>query len=419
MPATALSTVRRVGLVSLIGLSCFALDRQSRAPLKVPASAGVVSKFATLRSQCNVVVSIPVHNEGAMIERCLFGLARQISSSDFEVLLFLNNCVDGSRQVVEDVATSLPFKLHVVSAQLRPEHANAGHARRLAMRRAADLVAPEGVLLTTDADSVAAPDWLAVNLAEIEAGADAVAGMAVIDSQDTRGLPERLLAEEHGCAHLAQLLDEIDWLIDPDLVDPWPRHTQHSGASIAVRASAFRAAGGIPPVPVSEDRLFFDRLKRIDAKVRHSRHAVVTVSGRLHGRATGGMADTLRRRLRRPDPWLDEMVEPPERRARRARARKLFRSIWGMKVAPGLAFGLARALGVRQETMAASLALPHFGAAWAEIEACSATLRRRRIRTCHLERAIAQAQRLVEQLALERCVAANHSVAEIPAMAAE
>jgi glycosyltransferase involved in cell wall biosynthesis len=380
--------------------------------------AEMVLSIAACTPKCNVVVSIPVHNEEAMIERCLLGLAGQIVSRDFEVLLFLNNCVDRSRQAIEALAASLPFRVHLVSEELRPEHANAGHARRLAMQHAAGLVAKDGVLLTSDADSVAAPDWLAVNLAEIEAGADAVAGMALIDGRDVRVLPGRLLEEECGCAVLAELLDQIDWLIDPDLSDPWPRHTQHSGASIAVRAPVFVACGGIPPVPVSEDRMFFERLRRMDAKIRHSRDAVVTVSGRLAGRAVGGMADTLRRRLARPDVWLDEIVEPPENRVRRARARKMFRAVWGQKVTPGLAFGLARALRVAQDTMEGSLGLPYFGAAWAEIEASSPILRRRRIRTRHLQRAIAQARLWVAQQDAKPPMVVE-AASGVPAMAAE
>jgi hypothetical protein len=131
------------------------------------------------------------------------------------------------------------------------------------------------------------------------------------------------------------------------------------------------------------------------------------------------MADTLRRRFTRPDPWLDEMLEPPERRVQRARARKLCRSLWGLQVTPDLAFGMARALGVSLDTMKASLSLPHFGAAWAEIEACSASLHPRRIRTPHLDRSIAQARMLVKRYAAARGAAPLPGFDAIAAMAAE
>ena len=56
-----------------------------------------------------------------------------------------------------------------------------GMARRLAVRHAQALAGPYGIILTTDADCRVSDDWIASNLAEIDAGADAVAGMAILD----------------------------------------------------------------------------------------------------------------------------------------------------------------------------------------------------------------------------------------------
>ncbi len=110
--------------------------------------------------------------------------------------------------------------------------------------------------------------------------------------------------------HYAALLDEIDAHIDPVPFDPLPRHDEHSGASIAVTVAAWARAGGIPDVHSSEDRAFFNALRRIDARVRHLNEAVVTVSGRTEGRAAGGMADTIRRRMVATDAFLDSRLEP-------------------------------------------------------------------------------------------------------------
>ena len=68
-------------------------------------------------------------------------------------------------------------------------------------------------------------------------------------------------------------------------------------------------------------------MRRIDARIRHAPDVLVTVSGRLEGRAEGGMADTLRRRLVRPDEWLDDCIEPAADRLRRATIRSRLRSI--------------------------------------------------------------------------------------------
>ena len=79
----------------------------------------------------------------------------------------------------------------------------------------------------------------------------------------------------------------------------------------------------MPPIPLGEDRAFFAALRRIDARIRHAPEVRVTVSARTNGRATGGMADTIRRRLEKPDEMLDENLEPAVNATRRAELRGL------------------------------------------------------------------------------------------------
>jgi hypothetical protein len=105
------------------------------------------------------------------------------------------------------------------------------------------------------------------------------------------------------------LLDQIAALLDPDLADPWPRHDEENGATLAVRVAAWQRAGGIPAVPVGKDRAFVAALRRVDAHIRHAPEVWMTVSGRLEGRARGGMADTMRRRMQAADMMLDERLE--------------------------------------------------------------------------------------------------------------
>ena len=52
--------------------------------------------------------------------------------------------------------------------------------------------------------------------------------------------------------HLASLLDFVPH-------DPWPRHSDHTGASLAVRGDVYAAVGGIPPLPFREDIGFVAR----------------------------------------------------------------------------------------------------------------------------------------------------------------
>ncbi len=324
-----------------------------------------------------VAIAIPVRNEVERIGDCLRALALQHGAPPFDVVLMLNGCDDGTLALVSALAPTLPIRLHAIERRLPAGRAGVGHARRLALAHAARL-APAGVLMTTDADGQVPPDWVALNLAAIAAGADAVAGQAVIDPVEALRIPARLQeADALECAYAAAL-DEIAAVADPDPADPRPRHDEHSGASIAVSTAAFRAAGGMPAIALAEDRAFFRSLRRIDACIRHDPAIRVTVSGRLEGRASGGMADTMRRRVLRLDEMLDDRLEPARISARRMLLRAGLRQIWSADnpAHPALP-RLARRLGIAPARLGFCLAQPFFGAAWEAIEATSPALRRR------------------------------------------
>ncbi|MEO9190024.1 MAG: glycosyltransferase family A protein [Acetobacteraceae bacterium] len=320
-----------------------------------------------------VSVAIPVRNEVARIGDCLRAFAAQRGSLSFDVVLLLNGCDDGTSTHVEALAASLPFRMRAIERRL-PLGSGAGHARRLALQEAAR-GAPGAVLMTTDADAVVPPNWIARNLAAL-AGADAVAGQAVIDPVEALPIPARLHEDDaRECAYAA-LLDEIASMADPDPADPWPRHDEHSGASIAVKATAYTAAGGIPSVALGEDRLFFRALHRIDARIRHDPTIRVVVSGRIEGRAAGDMADTMRRHMVEPDPTLDERLETAGTALLRAQARAALRDIWRRGDGVGRGRFLARRLRISAMQLREALSLPFLGAAWEAIEAASPILRR-------------------------------------------
>lgn len=342
-----------------------------------------------------LVVAIPVKDEAERIGDCLNALAWQQEYRGHHVLLLLNNCTDATANVVRALAPSLPVGVHIVERRLPAARATAGTARSLAMRHAARLLGPDGILLTTDADGQVAPDWIVANLAAFRQGADVVAGQAVIDPLEAGRIPAHLHADDAlECAY-GDLLDEIDALLDPDPADPWPRHGEHSGASIAVRLDAYLRAGGVPAVPVGEDRAFLAALKRVDARIRHAPGVRVTVSGRIEGRAAGGMADTIRRRIGRQDPEIDDRLEPARDQARRLKLRARFRA--ARLTSPGRA-ALASALGVSGTMLADALAQPFVGAGWAMLEACSLALARRAVTRLELARETRRALRIRDRL---------------------
>ena len=343
------------------------------------------------------MVAIPVKDEVERIGNCLRALSQQSGISRHQIVLLLNNCTDDTAVVVRNLTPNLPVPIHQFEVTLPPEQANAGYARRLAMQAAEKFVAPQGVLLTTDADACVYPDWISANLLALRQGADAVAGCIEIDPAEAALIPPKLHEDDaRECAYAA-LLDEIEARLDWDSADPWPRHSEHSGASIAVTVDAYRRAGGIPAVGLGEDRAFFGALRRVDARIRHTFKARVVVSGRMVGRAIGGMADTIRRRIVRSDEMLDDRLEPAMDAAWRARLRRFVRTAWSTRdaLAPLVPI-LSRALLMHAVEIWKVLSLPHFGAAWAEIETRSATLAKRRVPVVDLEHETEQAHKILE-----------------------
>ncbi len=260
------------------------------------------------------VIAVPVKDEAERIGTCLTALLRQREVQANAIVLVVNNTRDATAAIARGVSADIGWggttRVEVIEVEFPPERASAGSARRMAMERAAELAGEGGVLLTTDADGRVPPDWLAANLFHLRRGADAVAGRAVLEPGDAAAIPERLHADDAlECAYAAAL-DEIAAVMMPQAWDPWPRHTEHSGASIAVTLAAYRLVGGMPAAPISEDRRFFAALRVAGVRIRHAPEIEVVVSGRTVGRAEGGMADTIRRRLRRADPYLDDALEP-------------------------------------------------------------------------------------------------------------
>lgn len=337
-------------------------------------------------------IAIPARDEAARLPDCLRALARQRGRvagprnlADIAVLVLANNCRDDTAAVARALAPTLPFHLVVREAALPAALSHAGGARRAAMDAAAALLGAEvpaeaAALLSTDADGRAEPGWLAANLAALAAGADAVAGAIAPDPAEAARLPAALRRQEAREACYAALLDEMAALIDPDPHDPWPRHAAHSGASIALTLAAYRRVGGLPAVPVGEDRALFEALVRAEMRVRHCPAARVVVSCRLDGRAAGGMADTLRRRLAEADAApLDAGLEPALDALLRLRCRRALRRLRAGMPRTGDPLRLALALGLQPALLADIARLPRFWQAWDALQAAAWPLQRRRL----------------------------------------
>lgn len=341
------------------------------------------------------IVAVPVRNEEFHLNSCLDALVAQTSPAD-KIVLLLNNCTDDSRAICQ-TAKQFHASIQIVECQLDDHEATAGEARRRTIDHALG-VAADGVVLTTDADSVVPVTWIADNLAEIANGVDCVCGMAVIDPEGCGEDRRRLAFDALRESLLLNVQDEVAAMVDPDPFDPWPRHQQHSGASIAVRASLLRRAGGVPRVVSGEDRALIARLAGLDAKIRHAPHIQVRVSGRLHGRASGGMAETMRRRLHSQDRLTDDMLEPTVDAYRRVLTRARLRRLRLGDIMDEPIDRVATDLLVPPDILSTARHAPHFGTAWDTIQRASPMLRRRRVAFLDLARETRQALALRDHL---------------------
>ncbi len=301
-------------------------------------------------------VIIPAKDEAQNLPATLAALAAQtelngapLPTGCLEVIVLANNCLDDTAAAVRQVAARYPqLALHVVELQLPKDLAHVGQARRLLMDAAAQRLeataGPQGLILSTDADTLAAPDWLAACRAEVAAGAAAVGGRIL-----TRPEPAELSISEAGSLEASPLAvrrtqlrdatynllrNQLECLLDPCPSDPWPRHHQHFGASLALTVAAYRQVGGLPVVRYLEDEALWRALCRHDLPVRHSPRVRVSTSARQQGRVEVGLSWQLREWAADAREQREPQVECPRQLAGLWQARHELRACWQQRSQP-------------------------------------------------------------------------------------
>jgi hypothetical protein len=236
-------------------------------------------------------VCVPARDEAAGLRTLLAALAEQ-DAGPVSVSLCLNNTTDDSARVIEDCRRAHGAKLDIELdvCWFAPGLAHAGSARRRAMAGGLRHLGGRkgGVLLTTDADCRPPPTWVSANLRAIWAGADVVGGRIVIDDVDP--LPPRVTFLRGLWDDYWSAVRAIEDAVDPVAWDPAPRHGDHTGASLAITAKAYRASGGVPAIPTGEDRALVEAAVAAGARLVHPLNVWVRASPRRVGRAEGGMA---------------------------------------------------------------------------------------------------------------------------------
>jgi Glycosyl transferase family 2 len=353
------------------------------------------------------VVAIPVKDEEERLPACLRALARQcdrfgrsIPPTLVRIVVFANNCSDRSASLARKLGGGLSLDVHVVEARLPSAVAHAGGARRAAMdlaeARLVEAGEKDGVILTTDADSQVEPNWIAENLAAFADGAEAVLGRIDLDEEGAY-LPEALHRRGELEDTYEKLLTELSWLLDPLDHNPWPHHATISAASLGVTRAAYCRVGRLPRVPLGEDKALIGLLSRQDARIRYCSTVHVITSGRTHGRAPGGVADTLAIRSMEPDAFCDDALEPFRAALARVAWRGRLRRLHG-DGRLALDQDWAAKLGISELAVNDVIQEPAFGAAWAVIEERSPLIARRLLRPAELPGQISIARRWLTHL---------------------
>lgn len=280
--------------------------------------------------RCAIV--LPARNESALLPIALQAIAEQRHVPfEYEVIVLANNCSDDTAARARSFAANCrACAVHVVEVAWPAELANVGRARRALMEEATQRVqragSLRGLVISTDADTRVAPDWLRATAAAIDAGADAVGGRIVPELDDGLTATAKRLVRLDDAHRIWRT--RLESLVDPDPADPWPRHHQHFGASLAVTAEAYRAVGGQPLVPYLEDEALVRVLRLEDKRIRHCPQVRVHTSARLDGRAEVGLSWQLREWSTRAAGASGPLVADPAHEARRWAQRRLARQLW-------------------------------------------------------------------------------------------
>jgi hypothetical protein len=227
-----------------------------------------------------VGIVVPARDEQRRIRDCVRGLLTAVRALppdvDVAVCVVADRCLDRTARLARAASGRHPGSQVVVN---RTE-LTIGEVRDLGVRHvlAALPHAPSRtLLLSTDADSVVAPDWALGHVRVAASGVHAAAGVVELDGR--HALPP-LVATRYA-----------DVLAGTRGVHG---HGNVYAANLGVRADAYLAVGGFGVTATGEDHALWRRLGDAGYRRRYVEEPRVRTSARTHGRAHGGLADLLR-----------------------------------------------------------------------------------------------------------------------------
>ncbi|WP_299785130.1 glycosyltransferase family A protein [uncultured Marivita sp.] len=263
----------------------------------------------------DTAIVIPARNEEARIGACLSALSAQ-ASARVSVILVVNNTTDRTIDIARAVAIRSGLDMTVVDLKLSPSE-GVGTARKFGCDHALRTMPDLRYLLTTDADCITAPNWVARNLAHLQI-VDVVCGKVdlIADEAEILDGMNRKLAERESVYR--GLVQDIYATYSTSSTDISGTHGEAAGASLSFGKPAYLAVGGFAPIVCGEDRRIVRSFRRAGYEVRHASDVTVRASCRLSGRATGGMSDALRARFNGTDYLIDDCLPPADWLVRQA-----------------------------------------------------------------------------------------------------
>lgn len=261
------------------------------------------------KSVTDIAVIIPARNEEDRIAACLSALAAQCTAR-VTIILVVNNTHDRTADVARDTARLHGLHLVTLERSLAAEQ-GVGTARRIGCNNALRNMPDLRYILTTDADCIVGPDWIARNCEHLQ-HVDAVCGKVDLITAETGNLDgmDRHLATLEGTYRT--LVQQLFARHAPGCADIDATHGEAAGASLAFTTEAYLAVGGFSTVKCGEDRRIARALRDAGRKVRHADDVTVQASCRLSGRAAGGMADALKARINGEDYMIDDCLPPAD-----------------------------------------------------------------------------------------------------------
>lgn len=201
-----------------------------------------------------ISVIIPAYNEEKLIGKCLEGLVLQSTDKKFEVILVDNNSTDNTVLIAQKYKKKLDLKI------IRESKKGRGAARAAGFKKANG-----AILFSTDADTIAPPNWIERFTDELEKG-DAIAVTGTLKVEDVTGIKKTIinnLSEPYMTSYRA--LFKHYWL---------------SGFSFAIYKEIYDKSGGFNPnLNSQEDTDLAFRVSKL-GKIKLIRNVPVIFSSR-------------------------------------------------------------------------------------------------------------------------------------------